>query len=51
MARRAVILVVWLGLAAAAVAAVLSAGKVRTPDLGGSNRTEEVTNAVLARLA
>jgi tartrate dehydrogenase/decarboxylase / D-malate dehydrogenase len=35
----------------AAVAAVLAEGKVRTPDLGGSNRTEEVTNAVLARLA
>src|SRR6516162_6661365 len=31
----------------AAVAAVLAEGKVRTPDLGGSNRTEEVTNAVL----
>jgi len=35
----------------AAVAAVLAEGKVRTPDLGGSNRTEEVTDAVLARLA
>ena len=35
----------------AAVAAVLAEGKVRTPDLGGSNHTEEVTNAVLARLA
>jgi tartrate dehydrogenase/decarboxylase / D-malate dehydrogenase len=35
----------------AAVARVLAEGKVRTPDLGGSNRTEEVTNAVLARLA
>ena len=35
----------------AAVAAVLAEGRVRTPDLGGSNRTEEVTNAVLARLA
>ena len=35
----------------AAVAAVLAEGKVRTPDLGGSSRTEEVTNAVLARLA
>lgn len=35
----------------AAVAAVLAEGKVRTPDLGGSNRTEEVTNAVLAKLA
>lgn len=35
----------------AAVAAVLAEGKVRTPDLGGSNRTDEVTNAVLARLA
>ena len=35
----------------AAVAAVLAEGNVRTPDLGGSNHTEEVTNAVLARLA
>src|SRR6516165_176290 len=35
----------------AAVAAVLAEGKVRTPDLGGSSSTEEVTNAVLARLA
>ena len=34
-----------------AVAAVLAAGKVRTPDLGGTNRTEEVTAAVLEKLA
>jgi tartrate dehydrogenase/decarboxylase/D-malate dehydrogenase len=34
-----------------AVAAVLAEGKVRTPDLGGTNRTEEVTAAVLEKLA
>lgn len=34
-----------------AVAAVLAGGKVRTPDLGGTNRTEEVTAAVLEKLA
>jgi tartrate dehydrogenase/decarboxylase/D-malate dehydrogenase len=34
-----------------AVAAVLAEGKVRTPDLGGSSRTEEVTAAVLEKLA
>jgi tartrate dehydrogenase/decarboxylase / D-malate dehydrogenase len=34
-----------------AVAAVLAAGKVRTPDIGGTSRTEEVTDAVLERLA
>jgi tartrate dehydrogenase/decarboxylase/D-malate dehydrogenase len=33
-----------------AVAAVLAAGKVRTPDLGGSSSTEEVTAAVLEKL-
>ena len=33
-----------------AVAAVLAAGKVRTPDLGGSSSTREVTEAVLAGL-
>jgi tartrate dehydrogenase/decarboxylase/D-malate dehydrogenase len=33
-----------------AVAAVLAGGKVRTPDLGGSSRTEEVTAAVLEKL-
>jgi tartrate dehydrogenase/decarboxylase/D-malate dehydrogenase len=33
-----------------AVAAVLAGGKVRTPDLGGSSSTREVTEAVLARL-
>jgi tartrate dehydrogenase/decarboxylase / D-malate dehydrogenase len=34
----------------AAVAAVLAAGKVRTPDLGGRSSTEEVTDAVLEKL-
>lgn len=34
-----------------AVAAVLAEGKVRPPDLGGSSRTEEVTAAVLTKLA
>jgi tartrate dehydrogenase/decarboxylase/D-malate dehydrogenase len=34
-----------------AVAAVLAEGRVRTPDLGGTNRTEEVTDAVLEKLA
>jgi len=34
-----------------AVAAVLAEGKVRTPDLGGLSRTEEVTDAVLEQLA
>jgi len=34
----------------AAVAAVLAAGKVRTPDLGGASSTKEVTDAVLERL-
>jgi tartrate dehydrogenase/decarboxylase/D-malate dehydrogenase len=33
-----------------AVAAVLAAGKVRTPDLGGSSSTQEVTDAILGRL-
>jgi tartrate dehydrogenase/decarboxylase/D-malate dehydrogenase len=33
-----------------AVAAVLATGKVRTPDLGGSSSTEEVTAAVLEKL-
>ncbi len=35
----------------AAVAAVLAEGKVRTPDLGGKSSTEEVTGAVLEKLA
>jgi len=35
----------------AAVAAVLAEGKVRTPDLGGKSSTEEVTSAVLEKLA
>jgi len=35
----------------AAVAAVLAEGKLRTPDLGGKSSTEEVTNAVLEKLA
>jgi tartrate dehydrogenase/decarboxylase/D-malate dehydrogenase len=34
-----------------AVAAVLAEGNVRTPDLGGTNRTQEVTDAVLDKLA
>jgi tartrate dehydrogenase/decarboxylase / D-malate dehydrogenase len=34
-----------------AVAAVLAEEKVRTPDLGGANGTEEVADAVLAKLA
>ncbi len=34
-----------------AVAAVLAEGKTRTPDLGGSSSTREVTDAVLARLS
>jgi tartrate dehydrogenase/decarboxylase/D-malate dehydrogenase len=34
----------------AAVATVLAEGKVRTQDLGGKSSTEEVTDAVLARL-
>jgi tartrate dehydrogenase/decarboxylase / D-malate dehydrogenase len=34
-----------------AVAAVLAEGKVRPPDLGGKNSTEEVTSAVLEKLA
>jgi tartrate dehydrogenase/decarboxylase/D-malate dehydrogenase len=33
-----------------AVAAVLAEGKVRTPDLGGKNGTEEVTAAVVEKL-
>ncbi|HYW46018.1 MAG TPA: tartrate dehydrogenase [Bryobacteraceae bacterium] len=33
-----------------AVAAVLADGKIRTPDLGGGNSTEEVTDAVLEKL-
>ncbi|HTS62762.1 MAG TPA: tartrate dehydrogenase [Candidatus Acidoferrales bacterium] len=35
----------------AAVAVVLAGGKVRTPDLGGTSSTEEVTDAVLEKLA
>jgi tartrate dehydrogenase/decarboxylase / D-malate dehydrogenase len=34
-----------------AVAAVLAEAKVRTPDLGGSNSTHEVTQAVIKRLS
>lgn len=34
----------------AAVAAVLAEGKMRTPDLGGTSSTRQVTDAVLARL-
>ena len=33
-----------------AVAAVLAEGKVRTPDLGGQNSTQEVTDAVLDKM-
>jgi isocitrate/isopropylmalate dehydrogenase len=33
-----------------AVAAVLAEGRVRTPDLGGSSSTAEVTDAVLEKL-
>ena len=35
----------------AAVAAVLAEGNVRTPDIGGKSSTEEVTEAVLEKLA
>jgi len=34
-----------------AVAAVLAEGKVRTPDLGGANTTQETTDAVLEKMA
>src|ERR1700691_1346370 len=34
-----------------AVAAVLAEGKVRTPDLGGANSTQEATDAVLEKMA
>jgi tartrate dehydrogenase/decarboxylase/D-malate dehydrogenase len=34
-----------------AVAAVLAEGRIRTPDLGGSSRTSEVTEAVLQKIA
>jgi tartrate dehydrogenase/decarboxylase/D-malate dehydrogenase len=34
-----------------AVAAMLADGKKRTPDLGGTSSTEEVTNAILEKLA
>jgi tartrate dehydrogenase/decarboxylase / D-malate dehydrogenase len=34
-----------------AVAAVLADGKVRTPDLGGASSTQEVTDAVLEKMA
>ncbi len=33
-----------------AIASVLAAGKIRTPDLGGTSTTEEVTNAVIGEL-
>ena len=33
-----------------AIAAVLAEGKVRTPDLGGTSSTEEVTSAVVEKL-
>src|ERR1039458_1331832 len=38
------------GAVESAVAAVLAEAKVRTPDLGGHNSTEEVANAVLEKL-
>jgi isocitrate/isopropylmalate dehydrogenase len=38
------------GAVESAVAAVLADAKVRTPDLGGHNSTEEVANAVLEKL-
>ncbi len=38
------------GAVRSAVAAVLKAGKVRTPDLGGSAKTVEMADAVLAAL-
>jgi tartrate dehydrogenase/decarboxylase/D-malate dehydrogenase len=34
-----------------AIAAVLEEGQVRTPDLGGKSSTEEVTSAVVGKLA
>jgi isocitrate/isopropylmalate dehydrogenase len=34
-----------------AVAVVLAEGKVRTPDIGGRSSTEQVTEAVLEKLA
>ena len=34
-----------------AVAAVLADGRIRTPDLGGSSHTREVTSAVIARMS
>jgi isocitrate/isopropylmalate dehydrogenase len=34
-----------------AVAATLAEGNVRTPDIGGRSSTEEVTEAVLEKLA
>ena len=33
-----------------AVAAVLAEAKIRTPDLGGSSKTRDVTTAVIERL-
>ena len=46
-----------LGLAEAAqqiesaVGKVLAGGRVRTPDLGGSSKTSEITDAVIAAIA
>jgi isocitrate/isopropylmalate dehydrogenase len=34
-----------------AVAAVLADGRIRTPDLGGTSHTSEVTAAVIARIS
>jgi tartrate dehydrogenase/decarboxylase/D-malate dehydrogenase len=34
-----------------AVAAVLAEGRARTPDLGGTSSTQEVTDAVLEKMA
>jgi tartrate dehydrogenase/decarboxylase/D-malate dehydrogenase len=33
-----------------AVAAVLAEGTVRTPDLGGANSTQEVTDAIIRKM-
>jgi isocitrate/isopropylmalate dehydrogenase len=46
----------WLGETAAAasvnsaVEAVLAEGRVRTPDMGGSARTTDITDAIIAKI-